>query len=398
MAPSRSWLQRPLLNWSIGIAAAVIAGAALFHFLGISIFHEIGMPHEFCYLQDARLVGLHVSSDLLIGLAYVSISLTLGYLVYKASQGIPFHWVFLAFGLFIISCAFTHFLEVLVIWRPYYWLAGYVKLLTAVASVATAVALFPLVPKVFALVQSVRQSEERKREIEQLNSELERFNYSVAHDLRGPLRSIAGFSEALREDLGASLTPVTRDYVDRMQRSVGRMDALISDLLRYAVIGRQELALTQVDLSAVLQSTCEFLAEEIRACGGSVVAPQPLPAVIGDATLLQVIFQNLIGNALKFVPPGTTPRVEVTVRSSAHALTVLFTDNGMGIPADSREQIFGMFQRLHPEIPGTGMGLRIVHRAVERLNGRIGLEAAPQGTGSQFWIELPTARGAQSLS
>ncbi len=379
-----------MLQWSVGIAGAVVAGAAVFHVLGISVFHQIGMPHEFCYLQDPTLVGLHVTSDLLIGLAYVSISLTLGYLVYKASKGIPFHWVFLAFGLFIISCGITHFLEVLVIWRPYYWLSGYVKLLTAAASVATAVALFPLLPKVFGLIQAARQSEERKREIEQLNLELERFNYSVAHDLRGPLRSIAGFSEALREDLGAGLTPVTQEYLDRMQRSAGRMDALISDLLRYAVIGRQALELTRVELAAVLQNATEFVAEELQARGAEITVPAVLPAVLGDATLLQVIFQNLIGNALKFVSPGTAPRVEISARTTADQVTVLVTDNGMGVPAEVREQIFDMFQRLHPDIPGTGMGLRIVHRAVERLGGKIGVVAAPSGTGSQFWIQLPS--------
>jgi len=391
MASSPRWIRRPLVQWCVGIAGAVVAGAVVFKLLGISVFHEIGMPHEFCYLQDPTLVGLHVASDLLIGLAYVSISLTLGYLVYKASKGIPFHWVFLAFGLFIISCGVTHFLEVLVIWRPYYWLSGYVKLLTAVASVATAVALFPLLPKVFALIQSARQGEERKREIEQLNLELERFNYSVAHDLRGPLRGIAGFSEALREDLSPGLTPVALDYLNRMQRSVGRMDALISDLLRYAVIGRQPLELTRIDLGDVLQNTTEFLAEEVRTRQGAIRTPAPLPAVLGDATLLQVIFQNLIGNALKFVEPGTAPQVEVSARSAAGRVTVLFTDNGMGVPAEVREQIFDMFQRLHPEIPGTGMGLRIVHRAVERLGGKIGVRAAPSGAGSQFWIELPSA-------
>lgn len=131
------WLGTPLFRWSIAIIAAVLAGVFVFEGLNISVFSLVGFPHEYCYLQQPTLVWLHVIADLLIGLAYVSISATLGYLVYRASKDIPFNWVFLAFGLFIISCGFTHFMEVWVIWKPVYWLSGYVKVVTAAASVAT---------------------------------------------------------------------------------------------------------------------------------------------------------------------------------------------------------------------------------------------------------------------
>src|SRR5262249_37370593 len=114
------------------------------------------MPHSHCYLNNSRMVFLHVCSDAVIGLSYVCISATLAFLVYRASKDIPFHWVFLAFGLFIVSCGFTHFMEIVTMWHPLYWLAGYIKLVTAVASIATAIVLFPLVPKVFALISSVK--------------------------------------------------------------------------------------------------------------------------------------------------------------------------------------------------------------------------------------------------
>src|SRR5215472_16537933 len=120
------------------------------------------MPYATCYLRNSRMICLHVASDVLIGLAYVSISATLAYLVRKASRDIPFHWMFLAFGLFIITCGFTHFMEAWTVWTPVYWLAGYVKLICAVVSVATAIALYPLVPKVFALIRAVRVSEQRR--------------------------------------------------------------------------------------------------------------------------------------------------------------------------------------------------------------------------------------------
>lgn len=130
------------------------------------------MPHGMCYLWIPQLVWLHLISDSLIGLSYITISTTLAYLVYRARRDIPFHWIFLAFGLFIVACGATHLMEVWTIWQPHFWLSGYVKLVTAIASVATAVVLPPLIPKVLELVRSAKLSDERKAELEGANQEL----------------------------------------------------------------------------------------------------------------------------------------------------------------------------------------------------------------------------------
>jgi PAS domain S-box-containing protein len=130
------------------------------------------MPHGMCYLWIPQLVSLHLISDSLIGLSYLAISATLTYLVYKARRDIPFRWVFLAFGLFIVTCGATHFMEVWTIWQPVFWLSGYVKLVTAVASVATAVVLPPLIPKVLELINSAKLSQVHKAELESANTEL----------------------------------------------------------------------------------------------------------------------------------------------------------------------------------------------------------------------------------
>lgn len=386
-----SWLTRPLFRSSVAILAAVVAGVLLFEALDISIFQRIGMPHEFCYLRDPKLVWLHVTSDTLIGLAYVSISFTLAYLVYRASKDIPFNWVFLAFGLFIVSCGLTHFMEVWVIWDSVYWLSGYVKVVTAAASVATAVALFPLLPKVFAFIAEARKSEARRAEIEQLNLELERFNYSVAHDLRAPLRGISGFGQALRDDYAATLPPEAKDYLQRMQDAAERMDTLISDLLKYAMIGRQNLRLRPTELRDVIVMAENFLRTEIDESGAEIVVPPDLPRVQGDLTLLQVAFQNLIGNALKFVAPGVRPRVVISWTGDERTVTVRVSDNGLGVPPDAQERIFRIFERFHPTHPGTGIGLPIVQRAIERLGGRVGVEPGAPGEGTTFWVELPRA-------
>lgn len=381
----------PLLRWSVSIILAVIAGALIFEAFDVSVFKRIGMAHEYCYLREPKLIWLHVTSDVLIGLAYVSISTTLGYLVYKASRDIPFHWVFLAFGLFIVSCGMTHFMEVWVIWEPVYWMSGYVKVVTAAASVATAIALFPLVPKIFRLIEAARQSEQHRREVEHLNEELEHFNYTVAHDLRAPLRGITGFGQALREDFAAALPPQAVDYIDKMQRSAAQMDTLICDLLKYTTVGRQTLQLRPIALEASVRSTLTLLEAEIRARDAVVRIVEPLPTVIADATLLQLVFLNLLSNAAKFVPPDTRPEVEVSARLENSQAVISITDNGLGLPPNSREKLFKMFERFHPGYNGTGIGLAIVHRAVQRLNGQIGAEPAPGGRGTRFWIQLPRA-------
>lgn len=383
-----SWFLSPLFRWSIGILTTAILGLIVFQAVNIPIFSPVGMPHEFCYLNEARLVWLNVIGDLVIGISYVSISATLAVLVYRASKGIPFNGVFLAFGLFIVSCGMTHFMDVWVVWRPMYWLAGYIKAFTALASAATAIALFPLVPKVFALVESARKGEQRRIEIEQLNQELERFNYSVAHDLRTPLRGIVGLGTALREDFSEQLPPRAQDYILRMEDSAGRMNGLISDLLRYATVGRQEIALGPVALNEAVDRAIATLDHEVRERNAQISVAN-LPVVQGDPTLLFIVFKNLLANGLKFVGKDVAPKIDISARSELNRVTVFVTDNGIGVPAANRHQIFGMFERAHPEFAGSGIGLAIVHRAVERLHGTIEVIDSPTGRGTRFALHLP---------
>ena len=131
------------------------------------------MPHGHCYLWVAGLIRLHLLTDLAIGLAYIAISCTLAYLVSKAKKDIPFSWMFLCFGLFIIACGATHLMEIWTLWVPLYWLSGIVKLVTALASVATAIVLPPLVPKSLEMIRSAKLSDRRYAELEQANAALQ---------------------------------------------------------------------------------------------------------------------------------------------------------------------------------------------------------------------------------
>jgi two-component system, chemotaxis family, sensor kinase Cph1 len=382
------WITTPLFRWSLAILGAVAVGLVLFEALHISVFQKIGLPHEYCYLQDTKLVGLHVTSDLLIALSYITISATLGYLLLRASKGIPFHGVFVAFGLFIVSCGITHLMEVWVIWEPVYWLSGYTKVVTAAASVATAIALVPLVPRVLLLIRSAREGEQRRVQVEQLNQDLERFNYSVAHDLRAPLRGISGFAQLLEQESDGVLSARGKQHLARIQNSAARMDSLINDLLQYAKIGSRELVLGPVDPSVPLRSAMELMDAQIRQLEAEIVIP-PLPTVVADSALLQVVFQNLLANSLKFVAPSVRPRIEASATIHERHAVLSLVDNGIGVPEAAHAKIFRMFERFNSNYPGTGIGLAIAHRAMERMHGRIGSTPRPANSGAEFWIELP---------
>jgi signal transduction histidine kinase len=149
------------------------------------------LPHAYCYLYDKKLIALHVGSDGVIWLSYVSIALTLAYLVWRTRREMPFSWMFLAFGTFIIACGFTHFMEIVVLWKPLYWLAGDIKLVTALASVVTAIALPPLIPQVQSMIQSADLSEELRLRLEQANRELHNLSGRLLRAQDGERRRIA---------------------------------------------------------------------------------------------------------------------------------------------------------------------------------------------------------------
>jgi signal transduction histidine kinase len=234
---------------------------------------------------------------------------------------------------------------------------------------------------------------ERTAQLEAANRDLEEFSFSVSHDLREPLRNMQGLAQALLEDFGADLAPAARQYAQLIVSSGRQMDSLIQDLLAYSRLGRTSLPIGPVDLGAVVTAVLEQLAVRIGNAQATVRVITPLPQVMGQyQTLVQVVL-NLVSNAITFVAPGTPP--EVCIRTEQRPdepwVRLWVEDNGIGIPAENHQRIFRVFERLHgPETyPGTGVGLAIVRRGIERLGGRVGLESQP-GAGSRFWVELPT--------
>ena len=233
------------------------------------------------------------------------------------------------------------------------------------------------------------QVRERTSTLEERNEELEAFAYSISHDLRAPLRTMQGFSEALLEDFGDKLDPAGRDYAERIVAGSRRMDELIRDLLAFSRVSRGELQLMPVALRPVADTVVAELEAVLRARGATVRVADSLPVVHGHAGTLSQVFSNLLGNAIKFVPENRPPVIEIATDRRNGMARVWVIDNGIGIASEHRDRIFRVFERLHSteEYPGTGIGLAIVRKAVERMGGKVGVDST-LGQGSRFWIEL----------
>ncbi len=238
--------------------------------------------------------------------------------------------------------------------------------------------------------QLERRVEERTAKLQETVQSLDSFCYSIAHDLRAPLRGMTGLSTALLEDYSRVLDGVGQDYARRIVRAGLHMDRLIQDLLAYGRLSHEEVSCSAVDLSAHLQLVLAQMAAEIEAHQAVIEAPLPLPSVWAHPTVLNQVLINLITNAIKFVGEAVHPHVRIRAEDRGESIRLHVQDNGIGIPADHHERIFRVFERLHntDRFPGTGIGLAIVRKGIERMDGRLGLTSEP-GKGSCFWIELP---------
>ena len=233
---------------------------------------------------------------------------------------------------------------------------------------------------------------ERRRAEEALtgrNRELESFVYTASHDLRTPLVSIEGFSRLLEEEYADRLDTEGREYLGRVRANATNMNALLSDLLELSRVTRSGEPKERVAVGEVVAQALEELEPFIAESGAEVKTPDEFPTVSAGPTRLRQVFTNLISNALKFAREGAPPRVEIAWEKLRDGYRFEIRDNGIGIPEEYREQIFDLFSRLkEKDVPGTGIGLAIVKRIVERHGGKIGVESKV-GEGSRFWFTLP---------
>lgn len=234
---------------------------------------------------------------------------------------------------------------------------------------------------------------QRTSELQRTNAALQAFTDMVSHDLHAPLRTMQGFARALREDYSERMPREGREYVQRIANAAERMDQLIRDLLTYSTVDRAQLKLETVDLARIVAQALAVLDADIQLRRAAVKVEVSVPPVRAEPTFLAQILCNLLSNAIKFTQPGIDPLVRIHGERRDGRARLSVTDNGIGIPPAERDRIFKPFERLHgiEAYPGTGIGLAIVQKAVERMNGAVGVESRP-GAGSQFWIELPLAK------
>jgi two-component system sensor histidine kinase/response regulator len=235
-------------------------------------------------------------------------------------------------------------------------------------------------------------------ELKMANSELEAFSYTVSHDLRAPLRSISGYVGVLLEDYGSLLDEEGRSHLMALDRAAKRMDALTRDLLAYGRVARETVTLEPVRLQPLLEAAIALHGAGNKPPAKMIIAPDLLD-VMGHHFLLEQSLGNLISNATKFVSAGVTPEVRIRTEPRGGRVRLWIEDNGIGIDPSYHRKIFSMFERVGDlrRYEGTGIGLAIVHRAVQRMGGDCGVESAP-GQGSRFWVDLPTVPPSRETS
>jgi signal transduction histidine kinase len=231
---------------------------------------------------------------------------------------------------------------------------------------------------------------ERTIRLQQVIEELESFSYSVSHDLRAPLRALTGYSEALLSDCRETMDTTAVHYAERISKAANSLDRLTRDLLIYTRVARQGIALERVDLDAAMQEVLNHYPTitEWQEC---IRIQSPLGVVVAHSPSVVQCFSNLLENGIKFAKPGAPPKIDVYSRLDGTRRRIYFQDDGIGIAPENQAKAFGMFERLgRGETKGTGIGLAIVKKAVERMGAVMGLKSAVN-EGACFWIEFDDA-------
>lgn len=395
------------------------------------MFTENFIPHGHCYLWKPDLVGLHIVSDALIAIAYYSIPLTLIYFVQKR-RDIPFNWIFLLFGAFIISCGTTHLLEIWTLWHPVYWISGMTKLGTAAISLYTAIALVRLLPVALAIPSAaqleavndeIRERQRIEAELKQKNLALEQakleadlanrakseFLANMTHELRTPLNAILGFTELLTCD--SNLTADQHEQLRIIDRSGEHLLALINDVLEMSKIeaGMTTLNPNCFDLHGLIATLEEMLRLKAESKGLqfiTAIAPDVPQYIQADENKLRQVLLNLLSNAVKFTSTGSVG-LHVATKASLHdaalpeqILHFEVTDTGPGIAPQELETLFNPFVQTETgrrSQEGTGLGLAISYRFVDIMGSKLVVDSK-LGKGTAIAFDLPIELAPAPLS
>lgn len=382
------------------------------------VFSQSGfMPHGHCYLWKPMLVFLHVASDSLIGLSYVAISLLL-YLIVKKIN-LQFNKVLVCFGVFIAACGVTHFMEIWNLWNADYWISAFIKVITALSSVAAAIYLFKNRKAIISFAEAKRISDQRRTDLEELTQKLElqikelheqkihsrnlqlsiqerdEFISIASHELKTPLTSMK-----LQIDLTRSIMKknnfqeVDPGKIQKMfevtERQIERMIRLIEDMLDASrvSVGKLNLTRNKMNLNDLIHLVLERHTPQLESTNNKVSFTAS-EIVIGnwDHFRLEQVMSNLLSNSMKYAAGSN---IEITLVKSGNKAELKIKDFGMGISKEMHHKIFNRFERAIPSnnISGLGLGLYITHEILYRHGGTIRVESE-LNQGATFIIELP---------
>lgn len=390
-------------------AVAVVKNQGFFSQLQDYFSQTDFMPHGHCYLWKPGLVTIHVTSDILIGLAYISISITLYFLVKRIK--IQFDRIVLSFGVFIGACGLTHFMEVWNLWNADYWSAAWVKIITAIASVTTGIYLVKLRHPLIQVAEAAKLSEQRRLDLEALTEDLEnrvlertkeltaaintrdQFLSIASHELKTPLTSLQIYTQLLvkklnhveKIDLGHDQAMTFLSMVDSQNKRLGR---LIEDMLDVSNIQRGKLELNKVktNISSVVADFVERFRPHFE--NKELTFHHSSDALVDlDVFRFDQVLHNILNNAIKYAPESS---VVVKVERINAEVLVSINDHGRGIEEKDIHKIFNRFERAasRNDPTGLGLGLYIAREIVGAHGGRIWVESNV-GQGTTFFISIP---------
>ncbi len=350
-----------------------------------SILSTNFLPHAYCYLNDRQLIALHVGSDTAIWLSYLAISATLVYLVRRTRREIPFSWMFLAFGLFIVACGFTHFMDVIVLWKPVYWLAGDVKLVTALASVVTAIALPGLVPQVHAMLGSARLSEERRSQLEKTNQELQRLTAHIINVQDEERRRIARelhdsvgqYLAAIKMSCGVAMEESKANRSTKvLEESLNLIDRCTSEVRTMSYLLHPPL-LEEMGLSSAIP----WLVDGFTQRSGIAVRlemPSDLPRLSHAVEL--VLFRVLQESLTNIHRHSRSQSATISISCDESGIRMSIEDAGVGFATDGNGA------------KTTGVGIAGMRERVRELRGELHITSSAAGTRPE--VRLPVSKEA----
>jgi signal transduction histidine kinase len=365
------------------VAALALSAATLFLIPSTlrGILSTSFLPHSYCYRFNQQLIDLHVGSDLVIWLSYVAISCTLVYLVWRTRREIPFSWMFLAFGLFIVACGFTHFMEIVVLWNPLYWLAGDVKLVTAVASVVTAIALPGLVPQIHDMVISANLSENRRVQLEQANTELQQVSAHVISVQDNERRRLA---RELHDGVGQYLVAIKMscdvalerskngDGAGALKEAINLIERCTSEVRTMSHLLHPPL-LEEIGLASAIPWYVAGFKErsginvELQMPNDFGRLPQPI-----ELALFRVLQEGLTN--IHRHSGSSSARITLRMQESRAILTV--EDYGRGFDVN------------RSAVGRTGVGIASMRERVRELGGGLSLKSGKAGTTVEAFVPL----------